>query len=79
MTIYRRAAQVIADLKTLGIVEDGEVSCKYLRKSGGLSISILISERDLDKYDLVSQAFKLEFSSDISIDRSEFYIFIYFN
>lgn len=80
MTKYRRAAQVIADLKTLGILRDDEVTCQYIPKKGGLVVIIDVTKEDnYNEYHLVKEAFTLEFSSEVAFYECPDFLRISFN
>lgn len=80
MTNFRRAAQVVEDLKTLGILRGDEVTCQYIPKKGGLVVIIDVTKEDnYNEYHLVKEAFTLEFSSDVKFYECSVCLRISFN
>lgn len=73
MTKIRRAAQVVEDLKTLGVITDNQVLCFPSLREGKISLSIQVPKNDPQKYFVVKDAFEQEFLNDIEIiEDSEF-------
>lgn len=72
MTKLRRAAQVVEDLKTLGLITKEQVT-SHSSLGGGLTVLIHVPKSDCQKYNLIKDLFYEEFSKSAKIiEDSEF-------
>ena len=72
MTKIRRAAQVVEDLKTLGVISEDDKVNSFLPEvnydRGGIAIYFFLGISNTYKTKLIQNAFQEEFSYDLSIN-----------